>query len=165
MPVMAGDTARAVAAPPAAAPLVNAHAHNDYLHTHPLFDALDQGFTSVEADVFHVDGKLLVGHAREALKADRTLESLYLAPLSERVRQNGGHVYPKDSRFYLLIDIKQNPQDVYKQLRSLFAKYSSMLTVVESGKVRPGAVTVVLTGDRPKIKFADSRPRYAGLDG
>jgi hypothetical protein len=52
------------AAPPVApiVPLANAHAHNDYEHKRPLFDALDNGFTSVEADVFLVDGKLLVGH-------------------------------------------------------------------------------------------------------
>src|SRR5438128_1656766 len=30
-------------------PLLHAHAHNDYEHTHPLFDALEQGFCSVEA--------------------------------------------------------------------------------------------------------------------
>ena len=33
-------------------PLPNAHAHNDYEHKRPLFDALDHGFCSVEADVF-----------------------------------------------------------------------------------------------------------------
>jgi hypothetical protein len=153
------------AAPPAAAPLANAHAHNDYLHTHPLFDALDQGFTSVEADIFLVDGNLLVGHTRDTLKPERTLESLYLAPLAERVRENGGHVYQKKSHLYLLIDIKGNPQETYQKLQPLLAKYSSMFTSVESGKVRPGAITVVLTGNRPQIEFADSRPRYAGLDG
>ena len=69
----------AKAAPPGVSPLPNAHAHNDYEHNRPLFDALDHGFTSVEADVFLVDGKLLVGHDREALKPERTLDSLYLA--------------------------------------------------------------------------------------
>ena len=57
-------------------PLAQAHAHNDYLHARPLFDALDHGFASVEADIFLVDGKLLVGHAKSELKADRTLQAL-----------------------------------------------------------------------------------------
>ena len=39
-------------------PLLHGHAHNDYLHPRPLLDALDQGFCSVEADIFLVDGKL-----------------------------------------------------------------------------------------------------------
>ena len=34
-----------------AVPLARAHAHNDYEHPRPLRDALDHGFTSVEADV------------------------------------------------------------------------------------------------------------------
>jgi hypothetical protein len=32
--------------------LPNAYAHNDYWHKRPLLDALDNGFTYVEADVF-----------------------------------------------------------------------------------------------------------------
>jgi len=38
-------------------PLLHAHAHNDYLHKPPLLAALEHGFTSVEADIFLVDGK------------------------------------------------------------------------------------------------------------
>jgi glycerophosphoryl diester phosphodiesterase len=152
-------------APHVAAPLPNAHAHNDYLHAHPLFDALDHGFTSVEADIFLVDGNLLVGHDRDALKPDRTLESLYLTPLAERVHQNGGHVYAKSSRFFLLIDIKDDSQRTYSELQKLLAKHADMLTSVEANTVRPGAVTIVLTGNRPQITPADPHSRYAGLDG
>src|SRR5215208_6777085 len=152
-------------APSGVAPLPNAHAHNDYEHKRPLFDALDHGFTSVEADVFLVDGNLLVGHDREALKPERTLDSLYLAPLADRVKQNSGHVYSKPAPFFLLIDIKDDPGKTYRELEKLLANYVDMLTTVEAGKVRPGAVTVVLTGNRPQIDRHDSRFRYAALDG
>ena len=146
-------------------PLPNAHAHNDYLHARPLLDALDHGFTSVEADVFLVDGNLLVGHDRDTLKPERTLESLYLAPLAERIQQNNGRVYPNDSRFFLLIDIKDDPQPTYHELQKLLAKHASMLTTVDDGKVWPRAVTIVLTGNRPQIDGRDSRNRYVALDG
>ena len=43
-------------------PLPRAHAHNDYYHRRPLLDALDQGFCSVEADIYLVEDRLLVGH-------------------------------------------------------------------------------------------------------
>jgi hypothetical protein len=152
-------------APQSVTPLSNAHAHNDYAHIHPLFDALDNGFTSVEADVYTVGSSLLVGHDRESLKPERTLESLYLAPLAERVRQNGGHVYPSATRFFLLIDIKDDPRQTYRELQKLLSKHSDMLTTVEAGKVRPGAVTVVLTGNRPQIERGESRVRTAALDG
>src|SRR3954469_3522630 len=81
-------------------PLPNAHAHNDYEHARPLLDALDHGFTSVEADVYTIRGVLLVGHDREALTPERTLEKLYLVPLAERVQENHGHVYARPSRFF-----------------------------------------------------------------
>ena len=50
-------------------PLARAHAHNDYEHTRPLQDALDHGFTSVEADVWLVDGELRVVHDLAGLQA------------------------------------------------------------------------------------------------
>jgi hypothetical protein len=56
-------------------PLVRAHAHNDYEHARPLFDALDRGFCSVEADVYLIDGELLVAHDRKDVKAGRTLRN------------------------------------------------------------------------------------------
>jgi glycerophosphoryl diester phosphodiesterase len=155
----------ASAGPPEVVPLPNAHAHNDYLHTRPLFDALDHGFTSVEADVSPVDGSLLVGHEPSSLKPERTLEALYLVPLADRVQKNGGQVFPNSKRFYLLIDFKGDSQETYRLLEPLLKKYSHMLTVVENGTLKPGAVTVVLTGNRPKLDPADVAPRYASLDG
>src|SRR5262249_40240292 len=87
-------------------PLRHAHAHNDYLHHRPLLDALDHGFCSIEADIFLVSDQLLVGHERRDLRPERTLEKLYLDPLRERVKANGGRVYPGGPAFYLLIDVK-----------------------------------------------------------
>ena len=75
-------------------PLIHAHAHNDYEHQHPLLDALDQGFCSVEADIYLVEGQLLVAHNRKDVKPERTLQALYLDPLRERAKRNGGRIYP-----------------------------------------------------------------------
>jgi hypothetical protein len=146
-------------------PLEHAHAHNDYEHARPLLDALDHGFTSVEADIYLVDGKLLVAHNFGDVKSDRTLESLYLAPLLKRVEENGGRVFKGGPRFFLLVDIKSQPQEVYAKLKEILPKYERMLTGIESGKLREGAVTIVLTGARPEIGLADIGLRYVGLDG
>jgi hypothetical protein len=147
-------------------PLENAHAHNDYLHEHPLSDALNNRFTSVEADIFLVDGKLLIGHDRDKLKPDRTLETLYLAPLARRVRMNGGRVYRSGPRFFLLIDIKSHSQATYKHLEPVLAKHANILTTVgDDGKVRQAAVTAVITGAVPRDEVVKASPRYAGLDG
>src|SRR6202000_231831 len=86
--------------------ITGAHAHNDYVHTHPLFDALTNGFCSVEADIFLTNGQLLVAHTLKETVPGRTLQSLYLDPLRARVKQNGGHVYTNGPEFTLLIELK-----------------------------------------------------------
>jgi hypothetical protein len=158
------------AADPPVTPLKNAHAHNDYEHPRPLFDALAQGFCSVEADVFLVDGKLLVGHTPLSLKPDRTLESLYLDPLVESVRVNGGRVYNRGgSRFWLLVDVKTDARATYAALDKVLARYaglySALLTTVDSGKVQQKAITVVVSGNMAKEAMAKQARRYAGYDG
>ena len=161
---MAGACTASLAAQ-APQPLENAHAHNDYLQEHPLFDALDHGFTSIEADIFLVDGELLVGHDRDELKAHRTLESLYLRPLARRVQQQDGRVYETGERFLLLIDIKSDALDTYRHLEKVLLRHADMLTSVEDDVVRRGGVTVVITGARPSAAMLKANPRYAALDG
>jgi len=96
-----------------ARPLPQAHAHNDYEHPNPLLDALEQGFTSVEADVHLVDGELLVAHDADETNLDRTLRKLYLQPLLERVRAHEGRVYPQGPTITLLVDFRSAGAETY----------------------------------------------------
>lgn len=146
-------------------PLARAHAHNDYEHDRPLFDALDRGFTSVEADVYLVDGELLVAHDLVDVRPDRTLESLYLEPLAERVRANGGSVYVEPADFQLLIDIKNTGAATYTELHETLRRYQRMLTRSTPRGQQRGAVEVVVSGDRPRALMAAQRVRYAAYDG
>jgi hypothetical protein len=141
-----------------------AHAHNDYLNGTPLRHALDCGFGSVEADVFLDGGELRVGHDRWMLRPGRTLERLYLDPLLARVRQNGGAVHPGSTGFTLLVDIKADGAAVWGRLREVLSSYRDMLTVFRTGRVEGGAVTVLLSGDRPRT-LGEEPERWAALDG
>ena len=122
-------SAAAVEKPQEVVPLTKAHAHNDYEHNRPLYDALDHGFTSVESDVWLVDGELLVAHDREDVNPDRTLESLYLEPLLDEVKKNGGSVYPGyEHEFILWVDIKSQGVETYQAIHKELRKYQKMLT-------------------------------------
>ncbi len=145
--------------------LPRAHAHNDYHHRRPLLDALAHGFCSVEADIFLIDGKLLVGHGRAELKPDRTLQTLYLEPLRQRVKAGGGRVFRKGPTFTLLIDVKSDGATTYAALSKVLSQYSEILTSVHNGKLTTRAVTVVISGNRAKEEIAAGSPRYAGIDG
>ena len=149
-----------------AQPLPQAHAHNDYEHERPLLDALEHGFGSVEADVWLVFGELFVAHDAHETEMGRTLEPLYLNPLRERVRENGGSVYAgSDEPLTLLIDIKTQDEATYRALHETLAEYRGLFTRYEGGEVTPGAVTAVMSGERP-FELMQAQPlRYAGYDG
>jgi glycerophosphoryl diester phosphodiesterase len=155
---------RAYDAPPVEA-LPTAHAHNDYDHRRPLYDALDRGFNSVEADVWLVDGELRVAHDLADARPGRNLENLYLEPLAQRVAANGGQVYRHGRDFQLLIDIKSDGPTTYAAIDKALAKYSDISTVFVAGKVRRGAVTSVISGNRPLDILQAQKIRYAGYDG
>ncbi len=146
-------------------PLAQAHAHNDYLHDRPLLDALDHGFTSVEADIFLVDGKLLVAHTKRELEPEKTLEKLYLVPLRERVKANGGSVYGDGKPFHLLIDLKSAGEPTYAALHKVLASYADVLSSTKDGTHKSGAVDISISGDRPIAVIKNQSERYAGIDG
>lgn len=138
------------------------HAHNDYEHDRPLFDALEHGFASVEADIWLRDGALLVGHDLADLDPARTLDGLYLAPLREAA-QSGE--LPGTPPFILLIDIKSEAEATYRALSAELAEYADVLARVENGDVAAGPVTAIVSGNRPKAMMAADDPRYAFYDG
>jgi hypothetical protein len=146
-------------------PLPFAHAHNDYLHARPLFDALEQGFCSVEADVHLVDGALLVAHSAKEVSAARTLAGLYLEPLRSRVRANGGRVYRNGPPVTLLIDVKTEAAPTYRALHETLREFAELFTTYRDGKALPGAITVIISGNRAPAEMAAQAVRYAALDG
>lgn len=149
----------------ASTPLINAHAHNDYLHKRPLLDALDHGFCSVEADIFLVDGELLVAHTRKELVPERTLQKLYLDPLRERVKQNNGRVFRDGPEFWLFIDLKSSWTNTYPALRNVLTNYADMLTTFRGETKQANAVTVIITGSRDLKMFVNEAVRMACFDG
>ena len=152
-------------ATPTVTPLPRAHAHNDYEHTRPLADALAQGFCSVEADIWLVDGALLVAHNREDARPDRTLQALYLDPLRDRARQNGGAIHRDGPEFILLVDIKSEAEATYAVLRPLLASYDGLFTRFTPTTTTRGPVTVILSGDRPVATVAAEASRLCAIDG
>ena len=145
-------------------PLFRGHAHNDYYHKRPLFDALDQGFCSVEADVFLQKGELLVAHTVFEIRKERTLSSLYLDPLFERIRKKG-FVHASDDHFLLLLDFKSRGSQCLERLNQLLAPHRDLLSRLEKGVLVPGKLTVVISGNRPAGEIVKADSRLVFLDG
>ncbi|SFC34437.1 histidinol-phosphatase [Spirosoma endophyticum] len=148
-------------------PLPFGHAHNDYEQSRPLWDALDNGFASVEADVHLIDDTLYVAHDRPTFKNPAsTLENLYLKPLAERIRQNGGQALAgHKGSFYLMIDAKTQADSTYQALNKLLQRYRSLLTTGNRTENKPGIISIVLSGNRPIPTLVKASQRLLSVDG
>jgi hypothetical protein len=149
----------------AQSPLDHAHAHNDYEHARPLLDALDRGYGSVEVDIYLVNGALLVAHARDSVRADRTLESLYLAPLRAWIGARGGSVYAGRPALTLLIDVKSHAESTWVALEPLLRRYDDVIASWHGDSMTARPVIAVISGERPLVTLPAQRDRWAGLDG
>ena len=160
------DDAPSETAPPPQTPVLLpagcGHAHNDYLHTRPLLDALERGFCSVEVDVFLVGDQLLVAHELAATDPARTLQSLYLDPL--RSLQAAGGIRA-EGPLALLIDIKSDAGPSYAAVHAVLAQYSDLLTAFEGQSATVGAVTAVISGNGDRAAMEAETTRYAAMDG
>jgi len=140
--------------------LEQAHAHNDYEHPRPLFDALSYSFTSVEADVHLIRNELYVAHATPIPNKAKTLAQLYLDPLDSLIKLNDGWVYKhSESPFYLMIDIKTNGEETYKKLIEVLNPYHDILT-----KDKPPLI-IIISGNRPVETIVRDKRHWVALDG
>ena len=119
----------------------------------------------MEADVYAVDGKLLVAHNRDFSSPDRTLQALYLEPLKEIVRKNRGSVYPQKVPFTLLIEFKSSADETYPLLQAALKPYRAMLTEFRERDKRERAVTILITGNAPREQAAKEKRRLFAIEG
>ena len=139
------------------------HAHNDYLHTRPLANALSHGFRSIEADIWLTNGALLVAHDFKDTSAERTLQKLYLDPLRAFVKTNADR--RSDSPIILLVDVKSAAEPTYAALAKVLAGYTDILTEFKTGSIQTNAVMVIVSGNRAQATMRDEARRWAAVDG
>lgn len=135
--------------------VANAHAHNDYLHAVPFYTAYNAGFKSIEADVFPVNGILLVAHNKNAIQAQRSLEHLYIGPLFQELIKN-----PK-RKVDLLIDIKENYQE---SMKLLIKELKPLKRYLFTDKNKNKPLTILISGERPPPSEYKNYPKYIFFD-
>ncbi len=134
------------------------HSHNDYEQRNPFYTAWQQGFESIEADIFLKDGELFVAHNPEDIKTGRTLSSLYLQPIAKVIAANKGNIYTDaNKKLQLLIDIKTEAYPTLKVLVDQLKTYSAIIN-------NPN-ITIAISGNRPKEADYTNYPSYIFFDG
>ncbi|MEO1451603.1 MAG: hypothetical protein AAFV07_18885, partial [Bacteroidota bacterium] len=142
-------------------PVPQGHAHNDYEHDRPLWEALEAGFCSVEADIWQLDNQWYVAHDKPGnLEKTPLFEDVYLRPLAEKIRLQGC-VLPKapNQRLWLMLDLKQAGVENYEALISFLEPYAWMF----SGKTAP--LRLFLSGGRPVEYMLREPTLWVGIDG
>ena len=134
--------------------LPNTHSHNDYEQAVPFFHAYNAGFGAIEADIFMVNGTLLVAHDYKHLQTGRTLKKLYLDPVKKALKKDTSR------HLTLLIDLKQDywylMPELILQLRSL-KKYCI-------GHNPKGRLLILISGNRPAPILFNTYPDFIYFD-
>ena len=134
--------------------VANAHSHNDYLNDKPFQLAFENGFGSIEADVFPVNGILLVAHYKKDTQSHRSLKNLYIDPLLRSFDAGDKR------KLNLLIDIKES----YEQSLGLLVKELEPLRKYLSTTGRPNFITIIISGARPSPVEYKNYPDYIFFD-
>ena len=134
--------------------VANAHSHNDYEKKQPFYLAFQNGFGSIEADIFAVDGKLCVAHSKKEINPNATLVSLYIKPLLQEFKSG------KTRKLNLLVDIK----DDYKITLPLLVKELEPLKKYLSTTAKAKYITISISGNRPLPAEYKNYPDFIFFD-
>lgn len=139
----------------------NCHSHNDYQREYPFYEAFIEGFASIEADVFLVEGELYVAHDRENISPERTLRRMYLEPVNREMILGKGSCYGNGRSPQLLIDLKTDYRETLPVLVRMLEKYRECFDT----QANPSAVKVIVSGNMPPPEEFESYSSLLFFDG
>lgn len=134
--------------------VANAHSHNDYKNSIPFYRAYNAGFGSIEADVFAVNGQLMVAHDEKEITPARSLKILYIDPLIIKLKQDTAR------RLRLLIEIKKD----YKVTLPLVISELKPLAQYFAYPGHDGRLLIVMTGAVPPASVMGNYPEWMRFD-
>lgn len=141
---------------------VKIHSHNDYLQQKKFTLAYENRVYEIEADVFEVDGELIVAHSKNEIHRANTLQKVYLDPIDSLFKLHKGKVSAdKNYTFTLMIDFKTPWDKTYEVLRKQIDKYGNIF----NRKKNKAAVQIVISGNRPAETNYHTYPDWIYFDG
>ncbi|WP_205513078.1 alkaline phosphatase [Longitalea arenae] len=136
----------------------NAHSHNDYQQSAPLYSAYSLGFGSIEVDVMLANDELLVAHTQRDIPQRRLLEEIYLKPIQGYIQTNKGYPYADTSRtLILMLDIKSDAIPTLNKIIDVLQKYPEL--------TRTRNFKVLISGNKPDPNTYISYPSFVVFDG
>ncbi|WP_289662128.1 alkaline phosphatase [Flavobacterium panacagri] len=135
----------------------NIHSHNDYESKLPFYGAYSNETGVIEADVFLVNNELFVAHTSKEIASYNTLKSMYLEPLSNKLKTLEGKAYPSNKPLILMIDIKSDADSTLKMIAQQLKMYPDIISNKN--------IKVVISGNRPLPSLWTTYPNFIYFDG
>ena len=137
-------------------PLRTAHSHNDYLRKVPVFNALNNGFCSIEADIYFINNELYLGHESPT---KHLLKDVYLDSLKNILSSNKNNVIYENSiklqvckTIDLIIDFKDDDSyPAWYLLETYLMEYDMFQCYNKDELIKEGPIRIILSGNHPKV--------------
>lgn len=112
------------------------HSHNDYEQKHPLVEAIKLGYHIIEVDIMNNGDQLVVCHDRDDASKAKSLEELYLKPIS---------LYPRQeiTNLHLMLDIKERDDGNIDLLLRTLEPYKDLYLPDSLGR---SVIKIILSG-------------------
>ena len=138
------------------------HSHNDYTHQRPFWEAYENKAGVIEADVFAVHDTLMVAHSKNEIESTNTLQGMYINPIVKLFEQYNNTVSADSSyTFYLMIDIKEN----YEQVLPLLMRALQHYPFVFDRTKNKNAIQIFISGESPPDSLFITYSSFIKFDG
>jgi hypothetical protein len=141
---------------------VKIHSHNDYVQKQQFSLAYNNKVYQIEADIFEVNGELIVAHGKREIDVKQTLEKLYLNKIDSLFKLYKGKVSnDKKYTFTLMIDFKTSWDTTFPTFQKHIEKYGE---IFDRSKNK-NAVQIVISGNRPADSLYHTLTTWVYFDG
>lgn len=146
-------------------PIISSH---NFSNKTELWESVGSGIFNFQADVMYIYGKLYVTSTMpdSANHLLPTLIDAYLYPLFNQFKKQNGEIIPGyKGEIYLILNISNQPVQVYKQLAAEMRPFSDMLSFELEGVKHPGKLRILLNDNNQLDKINNIKPSFLGLVG
>jgi len=133
-----------------------------------LWESIGNGIINFETDVMYIYGKLYVTSLMpdSANHKIPTLTDAYLYPLFNQFKKNNGEIIPGyQGDIFLILNISNQPVQVYKELATEMRPFTEMLSFELGGVKHPGKLRILIKDNNQLEKINSIKPSFLGLVG
>jgi hypothetical protein len=148
-----------------AKPIISAQ---NFTSDNELWESIGHGVINFQADVMYIYGKLYVTDLMPDSANHKlpTLTDAYLYPLYNQYKKNNGAILPGMTEdIFLILNLNNQPVQIYKQLASEMRPFSDMLSYKINGAEHKGKLKILIRDKDYLDQINSNKPSFLSLVG